>query len=152
MIKLICILLLLAQIQSGTSFKTEAWRQPPTPCQPSELTKYDAEVLLYVLPASVNVRHAGGKEGWEEQTSSALNHRDFFVFYVYDLSTPDSASPTVGYFAINKHTAEVWDIGAKEFLQSEDLLAIQRILRHGHCVDDKTLKVYTSRRPEAPGK
>lgn len=147
MTKYICLLLLLTQVQSGASSKTKRRRPQPTPCHPSELSKYDAEILLYLLPASVTVRHNGRKVAWEEQTSSALNQKDFYVFYVYDLSAPDYGSPTIGYFAINKHTAEVWDMGAVDFVQSDDLLAIQRILRDSHCVDEKTLKAYSSRRP-----
>jgi hypothetical protein len=92
-------------------------------------------------------RTNGRKVGWELQSNPGLNRKDFFVFYVYDLSAPDYASPTIGYFAINKHTAEVWDMSAEKSVQSEDLLAVQKILRRGHWVDENVLKTYTSRRP-----
>ena len=147
MLKYICIFLWLIQVQPGSTPLTERQQRKTTPCQPSELSKYDAEILLCLLPASMTLRHNGRRVAWEEQTSSAKNQKDFYVFYVYDVSAPDNSSPTVGYFAINKHTAEVWDMGAVDFVQSNDLLAVQRIMRDSHCVDEKTLKTYTSLRP-----
>lgn len=130
MTKYVCILVLLAQVESASIHTAARQQSKQTPCQSTELTKYDAEILLCLLPASMALRHKGRSVAWEEQTSSAMNRKDFYVFYVYDASASVNSSPTVGYFAINKHTAEVWNIGAVDFVQSDDLLAVQRRVAH----------------------
>jgi hypothetical protein len=148
MIKYVCIFLMAVQVQfSSTPIPTESQSRAAS-CEPTEFTEYDAERLIYLLPASMTTRNNGRKVGWELQSNPELNEKDFFIFYVYDLSAPDSGSPTIGYFAINKHTAEVWDMSAGRSVQSEDLLAVQKILRRGHCVDESVLKTYSSRRPD----
>jgi len=148
MIKYVCIFLMAVQVQfTSTPIPTEL-QSPVTSCQPTELNEYDAEILVYLLPTSVMTRANGRKVGWELQSNPELNQKDFFVFYVYDLSAPDSGSPTIGYFAINKHTADVWDMSAERSVESEDLLAVQKILRRGHCVDETVLKTYASKKPE----
>jgi hypothetical protein len=151
-IKYVLVFLLLVQVTSAPRPAGKAPQSQPAPCQPSELNQYDAEILLYLLPASVTVRGNGKKVGWELQRNPVLNQKDFYVFYLYDLGAPDHGSPTIGYFAVNKHTAEVWHMDMEEFVESEDLLAVQRILRKGHCVDDTVLKTYSPRRPEIPSK
>ena len=48
--------------------------------------------------------------GWELQTSPKLNQRDFYTYWVVNSKRPNvEGSVTVGYFSVNKHTAEVWD-------------------------------------------
>jgi hypothetical protein len=116
------------------------------------LNEYDAEILMYLAPASVTVRNSGRKVAWELQSNAKLNQRDFYVFYLYDLSAPAESSPTIGYFSINKHTAEVWDMDGLQLVQSDDLLAVEKILRRGHCIDDAVLKSYTSKRPDTAAK
>jgi hypothetical protein len=146
--KCILVLLLLAQPQSGPRPALEISRPQATSCQPSEMNEYEAEILLYLLPASVASRNKGGQVVWELQSSPGFNQKDFYVFYVYNLKAPDYSSPTIGYFGVNKHTAEVWDMNWEEFAQSKDVLAVEKILQKGHCMDENTLKTYSSRRPE----
>lgn len=105
-----------------------------------------------MLPASVAARSKGGTVRWELQTSPQLNQANFFVFYVYDVGAASSSSPTIGYFAVNKHTAEVWDMGVAGYVKNPDLLGVQQILRKGHCIADMEIKRYTSERPDSLSK
>jgi hypothetical protein len=115
-------------------------------CQTTDLNQYDAEILLYVLPPSEAVRHAGGKVAWAIEP--ATNQKDFYSFYVYDLKGSSYGSPTIGHFAVNKHTGEVWDAVTEEPVESEDLSAIERIIRKAHCIDENVLKSHPSSRPD----
>jgi len=116
-------------------------------CRASELTQSDAEILIYLLPQSAAVREKGNAVGWELQTNPRLNQKDFFNFYLYDVNAPDSGSPTVGYFSVNKHSAEVWDASSLVTVDSRDLREIQTILRKGHCVSGEIVKKFGDRRP-----
>jgi hypothetical protein len=148
MIKYAFIFLLLTPPQLSPRQAAPNANTEPSSCLSTELNEYDAEILLYMLPASVTSRGNGRKIGWELQDGPKLNQKDFFSFYLYDVSAPANSSPTIGYFAINKHTGEVWDMSRAESVESEDLSAVQKILRRGHCVDEKILKAYASRRPD----
>jgi hypothetical protein len=117
-------------------------------CRASELTQSDAEILIYLLPQSAAVREKGNVVGWDLQTNPRLNQKDFFNFYLYDVNAPDSGSPTVGYFAVNKRTAEIWDANSLVLVDSRDLREIQKILRKGHCVSSETVKEFGDRRPD----
>lgn len=144
------MLALLLMVQFGlvaTPLVTNS-QSSQRPCEPSELTVSDAEILVYLLPDSVATRDRGRKVGWELQTGVQLDQKDFFVFYVYDVTAPQDSSPTIGYFGVNKHTAEVWDMNREEFVQAKDLLAVQGILRKGHCIAEELLKTYSSKRPD----
>jgi hypothetical protein len=134
--------LLLFQVGGPSTSRSS----PSTGCQTTELAEYDAEMLLYLLPSSEAVRRAGGKVAWEIE--SGTNQKDFYSFYVYDLKGSPYGSPTIGHFAVNKHTGEVWDAVTEEPVESEDLSAIERIIRKGHCIDDNVLKTYSSSKPD----
>jgi hypothetical protein len=117
-------------------------------CRPSELKKYEAEILIYLTPEASEARKAGEKVSWELQSSVKLNQNDFFVFYLYNVGAPESSSPTIGYFAVNKHTAEVWNMNSKELLHSAELLSVGEIFRRGHCIDEQTVRSYSSAKPD----
>jgi hypothetical protein len=116
-------------------------------CRASELTPSDAEILIYLLPQSAAVRGKGKVVGWELQTNPRLNQKDFYNFYLYDLAAQADGSPTVGYFSVNKHTAEIWDADNAAPVDSRDLREIQKILRKGHCIGDQIVKEFSDRRP-----
>ncbi len=117
-------------------------------CRPSQLQEYEAEILIYLIPEATEARKNGEKVAWELQSSAKLNQNDFFVFYLYNAGAPESSSPTIGYFAVNKHTAEVWNMNAEEPLHSADLLSVGEIFRRGHCIDEQTVRLYSSAKPD----
>lgn len=127
-----------------------------TPSLPSNTQLYaaeqisltEAEILIYLLPYAQEIRRQGMDIGWELQTSTTLNQRDFYVFWVVNSKRPKvDGSVTVGYFAINKHTADVWDEGLEEFVVAIDLGGVQSILRKHHHITPETLDKFRSARP-----
>lgn len=80
---------------------------PPTVA--SEISIVEAEILLYVSPIAERVRANNSDIAMELQTSAKLNQDDYYFFWVYDSVRHSNGSVTVGYYAVNKHTAEVWD-------------------------------------------
>lgn len=116
-------------------------------CRASALEMHEAEILIYFLPVAQSTRKAGWQIGWELQTNPKFNQKDFFVFYVYNSTRPSNGSLTIGYFAVDKHTAEVLDTNADGAVNSDDLGGIQRILRKAHCIDESVIKAYSSAKP-----
>lgn len=51
---------------------------------------------------------------------------------------------TVGYYAINKHTAEVWDMDEDRQLSGKHLLDVQKLVRESHYIDEVTIKKYSA--------
>lgn len=79
----------------------------------TEIALEEAEILIYLLPAAQTVRSQGMDIGWEQQTSSKLNQNDFYVFWVVnDKRQNVHGSNTIGYYGVNKHTADVWSYGS----------------------------------------
>ena len=80
------------------------------PSDAQEINMTDAEILLYVSPTGEAVRARGSDIAMQRQTSVKLNQADYYFFWVYDSERHSNGSVTVGYYAVNKHTAQVWDI------------------------------------------
>ncbi len=110
------------------------------------LSATEAEVLVYVSPAGEQVRARGTDVAMDVQTSHELNQEDYFYFWVYDTQPNPNGSATIGYYAVNKYTADVWDVSVDERqLASPVLDGVQRILRRAHNIDDATLAEYGNR-------
>ena len=85
---------------------------------------------------------------WELQTSPKLNQRDFYNYWVFTSKRPDvEGSVTVGYFSVNKRTADVWDDDNENVVDAVELEGVERILRRAHHIDEKTLQKFSSLRP-----
>ena len=113
-----------------------------------QIAPYEAEILLYLLPQAQELRKQGMDVGWELQTSPKLNQRDFYTYWVFNLKRQNvEGSVTIGYFSVNKHTAEVWDNGNEKVVDAEDLEGVEKILRRAHLIDKETLDKFSSLRP-----
>jgi hypothetical protein len=113
---------------------------------PDQLPLHEAEILIYLLPPAVSVRAEGMEVGWELQDAKQYN-TNFYVFWVYNARRENSGSVTIGYFAVNKRTANVWDLGLERFVDSKELAGVQRILRKAHHIDHQTIEKYGGQRP-----
>jgi len=112
------------------------------------ITLYEAEVLIYLLPEAHEVRSQGMDVGWEQQQSPSLNLDDFFVFWVVNAKRKDvHGSVTIGFFSVNKHTADIWDNDLGDFVATPELQGVQRILREAHHIDEAIMEKFRSRRP-----
>jgi hypothetical protein len=121
---------------------------PQATSKPEQIARYEAEILIYVLPQGQELRNQGMEIGWELQTSSKLNQQDFFTFWVFNSKRPNvEGSVTIGYFSVNKHSAEVWDDNKETLVSTAELEGIQRILRQEHRIDESTVYKFSPLRP-----
>ena len=109
------------------------------------LELHEAEILIYVMPASTRTRADGFEVGWEQTTGPTLNQKDYYYFWVYNATRHNpNGSVTIGNFAVNKHTADVLDDDASPavLLDSKELRGVQRILRRAHHIGQDQIKRY----------
>jgi hypothetical protein len=145
--KILALSSLLAFLAGVTGFELAA-RSIRSATPPEEIAPCEAEILIYLLPEAQELRKQGMDIGWELQTSDKLNQRDFYTFWVINSKRPNTAgSVTVGYFSVNKHTAEVWDTNSDRVVGAAEIEGVQRILRRAHHIDEETLHKFGSLRP-----
>jgi hypothetical protein len=115
-----------------------------------QIAPHEAEILIYLLPQAQELRKQGMDVGWELQTSPKLNQPDFYTYWLVNSKRPNvEGSVTLGYFSVNKHTAEVWDDNNEKVKVPEagELEGVERILRRAHHIDEETLHKFSSLRP-----
>jgi hypothetical protein len=98
----------------------------------------EAEILIYLMPASRQLRLQGFDVGWDLERSS-IQGADSFRFRVFNAKRkcPERCSVTIGYFAVEKHTAEVDDLDAQRIVTDEEIRGVQAILRKEHHLASK---------------
>lgn len=110
------------------------------------LSATEAKILVYVSSVGEGVRASGFDIGMEQQTSAQLNRADYYYFWVYNAKRgPPHGSVTIGYYAVNKYTGDVWDIDGKKQLSSKLLEGVQRIVRGSHHIGEDTIARYRGR-------
>src|SRR5579863_6456895 len=110
------------------------------------VTLVEAEIEIYVLPVGESERQKGLDIAMEAQTSAQLDQENYYYFWVYNVKREQSEGPvTVGYYAVNKHTAEVWDTNEKKQISSKLISGVQGIIRESHHIDKGTTERYHSR-------
>ena len=121
--------------------------QNPTstvPKTPSQLSLSDARILVYLTPAAKQVRKTGVDVFMEQSTSDKINQKDYYVFQMLSTRECDACSANVGYFAVNKHTADVRDFDADDqrLLTSKEMAGVQHILKDAHYITADVIKQY----------
>ncbi|MGH9534769.1 MAG: hypothetical protein ACRD2E_07925 [Terriglobales bacterium] len=135
---LLTVLVTLAWPLGGASPKNRA------PTRSTSLTLGEAEILVYLTPAAAAVRSSPECDVvWELQRFT----RPFWVFWVLDSCAGRNQSPTVGYYAVNNRTAQVWDAGLTHLVSSRELDRVEEILRNAHHVGRAVLAKYGRLRP-----
>jgi hypothetical protein len=114
--------------------------------QSQDLALYEAEILIYLIPPARADRGAGRNVSWELEEGDQLDQRDFFNFWVVGPPNPNGSS-TIGYFSVNKHTAEVWNKVLFRRIDDTELKGVQEILRRAHRIDTRTMEKYRDMRP-----
>ena len=114
---------------------------------PSELSLSDARILVYLTRAAKQVRKTGLDVFMEQSTSEKLNQNDYYVFQMLSTRECEACSLNVGYFAVNKHTADVRDFDADDYhlLTSPEMAGVQHILRDAHNITADVIKQYRNR-------
>src|SRR5580704_17869111 len=119
-----------------------------TSSSPESIAPYEGEILVYLLPHGQELRKLGMDIGAELETNQKLNQQDFYTFHVFNSKrTNVQGSTTVGYFSVNKHTAEIWDDNNQRKVSTAELEGIQRILRQAHHIDASTVRKFGTLRP-----
>ena len=142
MINAACVLLLSTSL-AAHSYPERAFSVSTR--TPSTIAVHEAEILVYLLPASFVVRAQGMEVGWEFLDHESYNHEDYFVFWVMNATRKHVGSVLIGFFAINKHTADVWDIEIREMVEGKELAFVQSILRRAHNIDEETINTFRAR-------
>jgi hypothetical protein len=74
-----------------------------------------------------------------------LNQRDFYTYWVVNSKRPNvESSVTVGYFGVNKHTAQLWDDDNGKVVGGAEFEGVEGILRRAHHIDQDTLRRFSS--------
>jgi hypothetical protein len=109
------------------------------------ISETEAQILIYVSPFAEKLRAEGLDVALDQETSDKLNQADYYYFWVYDSKRQSNGSVTIGHFAVNKHTAEVWDTTADKELSGKPLSGTQSLIRRSNHISADTIKKYTSR-------
>jgi hypothetical protein len=141
---LLCILAIVSLV-----IPKKAVSQPSqTSSSPEPIALYEGQILIYLLPQGRELRNQGMDIGSELQTNEKLNQRDFYTFQVFNSKRADvHGSTTIGYFSVNKHTAEIWDDDNQKQVSTAELEGIQKILRQAHDIDASTVRKFGTLRP-----
>ena len=99
--------------------------------KPEPITMSEAEILIYLMPASQELRKEGFDVGWDVAGSQ---DPDQFQFHVFNAKRkcPEGCSVTVGHFSVNRHTAEVTDTDMNATVTNQEFSGVQTILRSAH--------------------
>jgi hypothetical protein len=111
----------------------------------------EAEILIYLLPQAQSLRSKGMDVGWELQTGPTWKLQDFYAFEVANIKRKNADTASLGFFSVNKHTADVWDdVPAPRLIKADglELGGVQRILREVHHIDASTMTKYRGLRPQ----
>lgn len=133
----VALLLSLCGVSGWAQASSEATTVTPT----------EARILIYVCPAAAAERQKGYDIAMEQQTSMKLDQMNYYYFWVYNATRQQSSgSVTVGYYAVNKHTGQVWNIDDNNEATSRLLKGVQAIIRKSHHIDKATIEEYSSAR------
>lgn len=144
-------------LASGRPATSNAGMRGPATCSPTLITLPEAEILIYIMPDSKEVRKLGQDVTWltdsQAVSMSVYDGTDYYIFWVTS-SGPSQGSNSVGYYAVNKHTADVLLLGAgyPRMVISKELEGVERLFRRASCIGPSTIKKYRFRDPVAGGK
>lgn len=113
-------------------------------CTPSELSRSEAEKVLSSIPAALTAKHAGGTLSYVRwDPGRDFRSGQFYFFQLLSSSTSDSPldNGMIGYFGVNKATAEVVELNSdKPHVQGTELQRVQKALRTKHCVTQELVR------------
>lgn len=110
-------------------------------CKLSKLTDDDARILLYVTPDAIAARKEGGDVGFEENVPDPQHPAaDFYSAMLYSekpLKGDALGNGILGYYLVDKRSATVTDIRDMSVVKGRELMRVQKLMRHGHCLVEK---------------
>lgn len=104
--------------------------------------------MIYVMPDAQAERKSGKDITWTLLMNPEYDLKNFYYFWVVGSRERDyPRSNTVGYFAVNKKTGDVWEVVNMEHITSPQLAGVQKIIRKHHDISEAVLKKDASLRP-----
>jgi hypothetical protein len=112
------------------------------------LTLPEAKILVTLVESAEKTMDPGFPIEWHVQ-----ERLDWYFFSAYNAGRPNpGGSVTIGHFAVNRHTAEVWDSVADLRETSPEIRVVQAILREDRHITEELLKKWEHEVPtEASG-
>ncbi len=113
------------------------------------ITPTEAEILLYVSPIAYRVRADGGDVAISISPLSSDPKEDFYFCQLHNYKKAHLSADggLIGNFAVNKHTAEVWDDDFKRQLSGSVLKGVQNIIRRAHQITARTIARHSRKPP-----
>lgn len=133
--------LVLAMLWTGLA------ASPSPSSEPQPIALHEAEILIYLLPVANQLRSEGMDVGWELQTADRFNQytrQDYYVFWVINVKRAGTGSVTIGYYAVNKDSAEICDMDMDRIVTSTEIEGVQKILRRAHKINNAVVKKFPS--------
>ena len=94
----------------------------------AKISRAEAEILLYLMPVSKQVRREGFDVSWEIQQETEGSFR----FWLYNAKRNcKGCSVTIGYYTVNRTTFDVTDDDGK-VVSDQEMVGVQRILKREH--------------------
>jgi hypothetical protein len=122
---------------------------------PQSITGTEAAILVNLVPVVTDLRSKGAMVDWEYQSNidiPEINARDYDFFLFYKGSAKAKGSAVIGRFAVNMHTADVWDVNSKQMVRSREIDDVQTVLRREHSITAWWVEQYRNRPLEDEGK
>ena len=113
-----------------------AYAAAPGKCSPSILTNREAQALALGVPVALEAGSPGLVDA--EEWTPAGGRGDLFFFYM--LLARSRELPVIGYYAVNKRTADVVDFVLQREVYSQELANLQRQLRKRHCITSEVIR------------
>jgi hypothetical protein len=97
----------------------------------TQLSRAEAEILVYLMPVSKQLRTRGFDVGWEFRDG-----KDSFHFSVYNTKRKckEGCSVAVGNYTVSALTAVVTDDDLNKIISNQEMRGVQAILRRAHHV------------------
>ncbi len=112
----------------------------------TQISETDAKILVYLSPLADTVRAAGGDIVMELSPPSKELGNDFFYYRMGDYKSK-SPSNLVGFSAVNKYTAQVWDTDGHVEVSDAVLRGVQAIIRKANHIDARVMTQYGRLKP-----
>jgi len=122
---------------------------------PKPITGPEAAILVYLVPIARELRSNGSDIDWEWETRfnlPGINWRDYYFYFIYKGPRKAKGSVPIGRFAVNQHTADVWDLDSRKLVQSREIGDVQTALRREHYISTWWIEQYRNVPLEDGGK
>jgi len=98
----------------------------------TKLSRTEAEILVYLMPVSQQLRRQGFDVGWEIRQDG-----DWLHFSVYNSKRKcKGCSATVGNYTVNASTATVTDDDLNKVVSGREMRGVKAILRRAHRIPE----------------